>query len=124
MTVGLKSTSPSPCFLEGYPGLQLLSSGGSPLPTNVVRKGSYPFTAMPPTRVTLATGQSADFNLGYSDVPSGSETSCPAAASLEVTPPDATDHLVVAASLSPCGGGTIVVSPVFAAGSGAAAPGG
>jgi Protein of unknown function (DUF4232) len=117
VTVGLKSISATTCVLTGYPGLQLLGPGGSPLPTNVQRKGTYPFTAMAPTTVTLASGQSAYFNIGYSDVPVGAETTCPTSTSLEVTPPDATNHLLVVASLTPCGGGTMVVSPVFAAGS-------
>jgi hypothetical protein len=112
-TVALKSTAPTPCTLGGYPGLQMLNSAGTGLATTVVRKGSYSFTAMAPTTVTLATGQSAYFNIGFSDVPSGSETSCPTSASLEVTPPNATDHLVVAATLAPCSSGTLVVSPLF-----------
>jgi hypothetical protein len=117
VTVGLKSVSAATCVLTGYPGLQLLGPGGSPYPTNVQRKGSYPFTAMEPITVTLASGQSAYFNIGYSDVPAGGETSCPTSTSLAVTPPDATDHLLVVAALAPCGGGTMVVSPVFVAGS-------
>ncbi len=112
-TVALKSTGTVPCTLGGYPGLQMLSASGSTLPTQVVRKGSYSFTAMAPTTVTLAPGQSAYFNIGYSDVPVGAETSCPTSSSLEVTPPNAFDHLVMAAALGPCGGGTLVVSPVF-----------
>ncbi|MGP0109505.1 MAG: DUF4232 domain-containing protein [Acidimicrobiales bacterium] len=114
-TVGLRSTATTPCILGGYPGLQMLGPGGATLPTNVVRKGNYSFTSMAPTTVTLSSGQSAYFNIGYSDVPVGNETSCPTSASLEVTPPNATDHLVVTATLSPCGGGTLVVSPVFLA---------
>jgi hypothetical protein len=93
----------------------MLGQGGAAQPTTVVRKGNYSFTSMAPTTVTLASGQSAYFNIGYSDVPVGNETSCPTSASLEVTPPNATDHLVVIATLSPCGGGTLVVSPVFLA---------
>ncbi len=116
MTFALRSSSSAPCVLSGYPGLLLLSAGGSPLPTNVIRKGSYSFTAMAPTTVTLTAGQSVDFNLGYSDVPVGNQTSCPPASSMEITPPNATDHLIVTADLAPCGGGTVVVSPVFAAG--------
>ncbi len=115
-TIELQNRAGTPCVLEGYPGLQLLGPGATPLPTSVVRKGSYPFTAMGPTLVTLTASQAALFNLGYSDVPVGNETHCPTATSLEVTPPNATDHLVVTANLSPCGGGTVVVSPVFAAG--------
>jgi hypothetical protein len=113
-TVALKSTASTTCVLGGYPGLLLLSSAGAALPTNVVRKGSYSFTSMAPTTVTLAPGQSTYFNIGYSDVPVGTETTCPSSASLEVTPPNATDHLVIAATMEPCGGGTLVVSPVFA----------
>jgi hypothetical protein len=114
-TVALKSTTTTACTLGGYPGLQLLSSSGASLPTNVVRKGNYSFTSMAPTTVTLSSGRSAYFNVGYSDVPAGGETSCPSSASLEVTPPNAFDHLVVSATLAPCGGGTLVVSPVFLA---------
>ncbi len=114
-TVALKSTDSVACTLGGYPGLQLLGPTGSSLPTTVVRKGSYSFTAMAPTTVTLVAGQSAYFNIGYSDVPVGSETTCPTSGSLEVTPPNAVDHLAVAATLAPGGGGTMVVSPVFLA---------
>jgi hypothetical protein len=114
-TIGLKSTAAQPCVLNGYPGLGLLASDGSSLPTNVVRKGSYSFTAMAPTTVTLTAGQSAYFNIGYSDVPVGNETSCPTSASLEVTPPNSFTHLTFSAALAPCGGGTMAVSPVFLA---------
>lgn len=116
LTVALRSSSAKPCVLTGYPGLQLLGANGAALPTNVVRKGSYSFTSMAPTTVILSAGESVDFNLGYSDVPTGGESSCPTSSSMEVTPPNATDHLVVAASLAPCGGGTVVVSPVFFSG--------
>lgn len=112
-TVALKSTGTAPCSLAGYPGLQMLSASGSSLPTLVVRKGSYSFTSMAPTGVLVAPGQSAYFNIGYSDVPVGNESSCPTSASIEVTPPNAFDHLVMTAALAPCGGGTLVVSPVF-----------
>jgi hypothetical protein len=112
-TVALTSTSASPCVLDGYPGLLLQTASGSALPTAVVRKGSYSFTAMASTTVTLTHGESAYFNIGYSDVPVGTETTCPTSASVQVTPPNAVDHLVMAAALAPCGGGTLVVSPVF-----------
>jgi len=112
-TVALKSTGTAPCTLGGYPGMQMLAASGATLPTTVVRRGSYSFTAMAPTTVTLAPGQSAYFNIGYSDVPVGSETSCPTSTSVQVTPPNAFDHLVMAAALAPCGNGTLVVSPMF-----------
>jgi hypothetical protein len=112
-TVALKSTSATPCVLGGFPGLQMLGATGASIPTTVVRTGNYSFTAMAPTTVTVAPGQAVVFNIGYSDVPSGSETSCPTSASLEVTPPNATDQLVMSAQLGPCDNGTLVVSPVF-----------
>lgn len=116
ITISLRSTASSACILAGYPGLQLLGPGGAALPTTVIRKGAYSFTAMAPVAVRLSTGQSAEFNLGFSDVPVGTETSCATADALEVTPPDSVDHLMIVASLAPCGRGTLVVSPVFAAG--------
>ena len=112
-TVALKNTASSACTLGGYPGMQMLAASGSPLPTVVVRKGNYPFTAMPVTTVTVGPGQSAYFNIGYSDVPVGNETTCPTSTSVQVTPPNAFDHLVMPAALSPCGGGSMTVSPVF-----------
>jgi hypothetical protein len=116
LTVSLRSTRSTPCVLGGYPGLLLLSASGSGLPTNVVRKGSYSFTSMAPTTLTVAPGTAVYFNIGYSDVPVGNETSCPTSTALEITPPGDVDHLAVNATLSPCGGGTLTVSPVFASG--------
>ncbi len=78
-----------------------------------MRTGNYSFTAMAPTTVTLAPGASVVFNIGYSDVPVGGETSCPTSTSLEITPPNAVDHVTITAALGPCGQGTMVVSPVF-----------
>ncbi len=112
-TFALKSTAATTCVLGGYPGLQLLSATGAPLPTKVVRGGSESFLSMAPTTVTVAPGGSVEFNVGYSDVPVGNETSCPSSKSIEITPPNAYDHLVTAATLAPCGGGTVGVSPVF-----------
>ena len=103
-TVALKSTATAPCVARRLSRAAAPARPGSALPTKVVRKGTYSFTSMAPTTVTLAPGQSAYFNIGYSDVPVGNETTCPTSASLEVTPPNAYDHLAVAATLAPCGG--------------------
>ena len=48
----------------------------------------------------MAPGQAAYFNLGYSDVPTGTETSCPTSATLEVTPPNSYTSTSVAAQLA------------------------
>ncbi len=112
--MGLRNITATPCTLSGYPGLLLLDAAGSALPTTVVRKGSFSFTAMSPTTVSLSPGTSVYFNIGYSDVPVGGQTSCPSSAKLEITPPNAFDHLTIPATLGPCGGGSMTVSPVFA----------
>ncbi|HWE69987.1 MAG TPA: DUF4232 domain-containing protein [Acidimicrobiales bacterium] len=114
-TIALKSTLSTSCTFGGYPGLGMTGSNGASLTTTVVRKGNYPFTAMAPITVTLAPGQSAYFNMGYSDVPTGSATSCPAAANLVITPPNSYTSLTIPAQLTPCNNGTITVSPVFLA---------
>ena len=85
--MALKNTTARSCTLGGYPGLLLLNSAGAGLPTKVVRKGSYGFTAMAPTTVTVAPGNAAYFNIGYSDVPVGGETSCPTSAVARGHPP-------------------------------------
>jgi len=112
-TIALTSSSTGSCTLGGYPGLQMLNGAGANLPTNVIRKGSYPFTAMAPAVVTVAPGQAVYFNMGYSDVPTGSETSCPTSTTLAVTPPNSYTSTTVSAQLGPCGNGSITVSPVF-----------
>jgi Protein of unknown function (DUF4232) len=103
--------------MNGFPGAVLLGASGTQLPTTVVRAGSPSFTNFPATQVTLGPGATAYFNLGYSDVPTGSETSCEMATQLQIKPPDASTFQVVAASLSVCNHGTLTVSPVFGSGS-------
>ena len=116
-TVALKNNLSTGCTLSGYPGLGMTGSNGASLTTTVVRKGNYGFTAMGPTTVTLAGGQQAFFNMGYSDVPTGSATSCPTAANLVITPPNSYTSMTIPAQLAPCNNGTITVSPVFLASS-------
>ncbi len=117
LTFGLHNTSAAACPMEGYPGAQLVDASGTQLPTHVVSGGNLSFTNFAPAPVTLEAGASAYFNLAYSDVPSGSETTCPTATQIEVTPPHAIDHNVVAVHLTVCAAGTLTVSPVFGQGS-------
>jgi len=97
----------------------MLDAQGTQIPTTVVRGGSYPFTDLPSSIVILAPGGPAYFNIGFSDVPSGSQTTCPRASALIVTPPNAYDHLTLAVDFAACDNGTLTVSPVFAPGSAA-----
>jgi hypothetical protein len=117
VTFALRNTSTTSCPMNGFPGAQMLGSSGTQIPTHVVRAGNYPFTDFPPSPVVLTAGSTAYFNLGYSDVPTGGETTCPTAAQLEVTPPNAVDHDVVPVQFVVCNAGTLTVSPVFGAGS-------
>ena len=86
----------APCPHDGYPGVQLLDAVGqrAPHPCGERRATSNSPTSPPPR--CARPGATAYFNLAYSDVPTGAETTCPTAAQIEVTPPHAVDHDVVA----------------------------
>ncbi|HEX4081416.1 MAG TPA: DUF4232 domain-containing protein [Acidimicrobiales bacterium] len=117
MTVSLTNVSSTTCTLQGYPGMQLLTASGSSLPTQVVRGGTqFPAAAanQSPALVTLAPQQGATFSLAYEDVPVGNETTCPTSAKAEITPPNDVGHGVITLAISPCNGGTVHVSPVYA----------
>jgi hypothetical protein len=105
-----KNSSGTACTLEGYPGMQLLDAASHPMTTHVIRGTSVVVPAIPVTLVTLAPGARASFLWGYSDMPTGAET-CPAATSVEVTPPNDFSHVTLASTMAPCGG-RITVSPV------------
>jgi hypothetical protein len=106
--------------MMGYPSLARFDSTGAPVATTVVDgltvNLSGPPTA-PPTLVTLTATQQAEFTFQYSDVTTGTETSCASSTTLSVTPPGATTASTPAPlTMAPCSNGTIEVSPVYAAG--------
>jgi Protein of unknown function (DUF4232) len=113
VTFKITNNSGSSCVMWGYPGALMLAADGSPLTTIVKRGGELSFLEATVETVQVASGSSAYFNLGYSDVTSGTETSCPKSSSLEITPPNDTQQLVVQISVDACGGGLLSVSPVF-----------
>ena len=118
-TLRVTNTGPAPCSLYGFVGMQMLDPGGVPLPTRVVRNGGFFSTQAGPSRFVVQPGGSGTFQMAWSDVPHGNETTCPQAARLELTPPDEFDHLLVPLTnlyLAPCGGGEIDVTPIRAAG--------
>ncbi len=117
VTFSFTNTSPSVCVLYGYPGALLLGSAGTPLPTIVKRGGNLSFLEIAVSTVDIASGGSAYFNLGYSDVVANGETSCPTSSSIEITPPNDTQQLTLAAAINACDGGLLSVSPVFGSGS-------
>jgi len=55
-----------------------------------------------PKEVTLVTGQSASAIVEGTDVPTGNATSCPSYPKLLVTPPNATESVVVNAVMPGC----------------------
>lgn len=111
MTFGLTDTA-SACTTYGYPGMLLLGTANAPLPTTVDRGGTFAFENVPPSNVQLAPGQTAYFNVGFSDVQSAS-TTCSSAAKVDVTPPTNTSSATVTASIRACDNGTLHVSAVF-----------
>jgi hypothetical protein len=63
----------------------------------------------------VAPSSTAQFAYQFSDVPVGSETSCPTSESASVTMPGATTASpTFQLAIDPCGNGTIHVSPVYA----------
>jgi hypothetical protein len=109
----LTNTSAGPCFVVGYPGLQLVSASGGTVPTDVVRADGDK------KRVTLAAGEKASTLMHWSVVPGPGEptdSACePTAASLLVTPPDQTTQLKSAWEGGPvCLKGRIDVRPLEA----------
>jgi hypothetical protein len=114
VTYGLSNASAVACTLFGYPGVQMLDASGRPIPTQVSHGGSYTFPVETPRVVTLSPGAQASFFLGYTDVPSGTEMSCPQSARLNITPPGSTGTVQLADQIAPCGGGAVTVSPVHA----------
>jgi hypothetical protein len=78
-TVTLAEVGSGTCTMMGYPSLARFDSTGAPVATTVVDgltvNLSGPPTA-PPTLVTLTATQQAEFTFQYSDVTTGTETSC------------------------------------------------
>jgi hypothetical protein len=122
-TFRVANTLSTPCSLYGFVGMLMLDGSGGPLTTRVVRNGGIFSTQAGPSRFVLQPGTAAAFQAAWSDVPHRSETVCPQAARLEITPPDEFDHVIIPVSgwsLAPCGGGEIDVTPIRAAGAGPA----
>ncbi|TAK35165.1 MAG: DUF4232 domain-containing protein [Chloroflexota bacterium] len=100
------------CTFFGYPGAQMLDAQFNFLPTNVVRGGGFIFQDPGPQLVVVPAGGTASFGLEFVVVPTGDETTCPAASQLEVTPPDEFDPIIISSTIAPCNNGTIHVTAV------------
>ncbi len=108
----------SPCTVDGYPKMALFSGSGAPLTVTIVNGLSVTVSGpanAPPSSFSVAPSATAQLAYQFSDVPVGSETSCPASESATVTMPGSTTASPrFALAIGPCGNGTIRVSPVYA----------
>lgn len=114
----LRNVSAAPCRLSGFPGLKMLDAHGAALPTTVGRGGSFLFPAIAPRIIGITPGQKASFDLEYADNPTGNppppyQQACPAAATLEITPPGDVTAVRAHVTMAPCNG-DLTVSPVVA----------
>jgi Protein of unknown function (DUF4232) len=100
-----KNVSGSRCSLYGYPTLQMLNAAGKPVPT-FARDGA-PFMTVPPGLrvrvITLAPGATARVYLGFADSFWDGSVTCPATASLQITPPEDRVPITIPWRLDPPG---------------------
>jgi hypothetical protein len=110
--IQLKNTGGVTCSLYGYVGMGLMDADKHPIPSNIVRGGGMGSEKqLKPTRVVLAPGEVAHVEYSFSDVPTGTATSCPTSTYVQITPPDETDYLLVTEHVGPCRG-EIGIGPV------------
>ena len=110
------------CTLKGWPALTLQDRTGAVLPstTNDLPTTNSPITFpdapanRAPATLTLTNGKTANFDLAYSNVPSGAE-SCPSVVTLSIQLVKNGSVVVVTPAYppQPCNQGTIWVSPFF-----------
>jgi hypothetical protein len=116
--VNVTNASTTACTVNGYPTMALFSGSGAPLTVTIVNGLTVTLSSAanaPPSSVSVAPNSSAQFAYQYSDVPVGSETSCPTSESASVTMPGSTTSTPsFQLAIGPCGNGTIKVSPVYA----------
>jgi hypothetical protein len=102
------------CVLFGYPGVAGLNSSGAQVVqatrtlTGMMGGLAPGVTTVP--RITLAPGQTASAVVEGTDVPSGTETSCPTYPTLLVTAPNTMVSVTVPLALPGCSG--LQVHPV------------
>jgi hypothetical protein len=117
--VTVTNTGTTTCTVDGYPTVALYSGSGAPLTVTMVNGLSVnlsPAANAPPASVAIAPSSTAQFAYQFSDVPVGSQTSCPSSEQASVTMPGATTSSPgFALAIGPCGNGTIRVSPLYKA---------
>lgn len=109
LVLTLTNTTATSCTLSGYPTLEMLDGGGKPMLTRISHS-DVSFAPTAPHRVLLAPSASASFDVGYSHVPVGSETSCPAASAVLVRVASGGKGLRLAQRMDPCNHGAVATS--------------
>ena len=116
--ITVTNTGPSTCTANGYPKVALYSGSAAPITVTMLNGLSValsPPANASPSSVVVAPSSTAQFAYQYSDVPTGTETSCPTSQIAAVTMPGAmTSSPTFPLALGPCNNGTIRVSPVYA----------
>ncbi len=111
------------CTLDGWPVLGLRSASGAALPEQTVEVPTAGNPAnfissaanQPPKVLTLVQGSSVSFSVAYSDVTSGTETTCPNAAVVTVAVAVGGPVLPITLEypIAPCDSGLLRVSPFY-----------
>jgi hypothetical protein len=118
-TITLAEVGSGTCTVNGYPTLTRFTSSGASVPTTMVHGLTINVSgppSQPPSLVTLTSSQQAEFTFQYSDVVTGAETSCASSTTVSVTTPGATSASApVPLAMTPCSGGTVNVSALYAA---------
>jgi hypothetical protein len=118
--VRLRNVSSHGCTLDGYPGVQLVSRTRVELLT-VIRQavdGAYMFPAVRVQRVALVPGDTASFEIGFSDNPFGGgenlpyDIACPPARWVRVILPGTNQFGTAELAIAPCEG-VVDISPIF-----------
>jgi Domain of unknown function (DUF4232) len=121
--VTLTKTTPGSCTIKGWPLLTLQDRLGALLTSSTV---DLPSSQSPirfsdsranraPSLVRVTSGATATFSLAYSDVPTGNETTCPAAQTVSVafTRNGSTVAVTPQYPPAPCDNGLVWVSPFY-----------
>jgi uncharacterized protein DUF4232 len=112
VSIAIRNISPASCALRGFPKLKLRNAAG-PLPTHVLH-GGLAILEEPVTTVTLAPGHRASLLVAYSNIPTGSQTSCPHATRLVIILRHGQGRFSIAFTGAPCNGGLLRESPFLA----------
>ncbi len=105
------SVAQASCYLEGYPGIQLINASGKYIATHLTWGGGFFFANRPKQYVVIGTGKTAYFALGWTHFPSPGQR-CPTTKYLLVTPPDDHNPIVVSAVIQQICGGNVSASPI------------